>query len=57
MTTFLETILAADREHPPDRARYRDGRRSAGDGTSAADGASSGPTVLRRPAATRAEDL
>ncbi|MET7133794.1 hypothetical protein MT994_06675 [Cellulosimicrobium sp. MI9406] len=57
MTTFLETILAADREHPPDPARYRDGRRSVGDGTSAADGALSGPTVLRRPAATRAEDL
>ena len=57
MTTFLETILAADREHPPDRARYRDGRRCAGDGTAAADVASSGPTVLRRPVATRAEDL
>lgn len=56
MTTFLETILAADREHPPDRARYRAGR-SVGDGTSAADVAFSGPTALRRPAATRAEDL
>ncbi|MBN0039521.1 hypothetical protein JN535_04940 [Cellulosimicrobium cellulans] len=55
--TFLETILAANREQPPDLARYRDERRSVGDGIDAADVAFYGPTVLRRPATTRAEDL
>ncbi|GED09892.1 hypothetical protein [Cellulosimicrobium cellulans] len=55
--TFLETILAANREQPPDLARYRDGRRSVGDGIEAADVAFYGPTALRRPATTRAEDL
>lgn len=55
--TFLETILAANREQPPDPARYRDERRSVGDGIEAADVVFYGPTALRRPATTRAEDL
>ena len=54
--TFLETILAANREQPPD-LRYRDGRRSVGDGVDVADVAFYGPTALRRPATTRAEGL
>ncbi|UTT59974.1 hypothetical protein [Cellulosimicrobium cellulans] len=54
---FLETILAANREQLPNLARYRDGRRSVGDGIEAADVALYGPTALRRPATTRAEDL
>ncbi|GEM_PF-2138046 len=55
--TFLETILAADREQPPDLARYRDGRRSVGDGIDAADVVLYGTTAHRRPPTTRAEDL
>ncbi|MFI2702312.1 hypothetical protein [Cellulosimicrobium composti] len=54
---FLETILAANRTPPSDRARYRDDRRSVGDGIETADVAFYGPMALRRPATTRAEDL
>ncbi|MBD8078346.1 hypothetical protein [Cellulosimicrobium arenosum] len=55
--SFLDTILQGNRPRRwADGTRYRDERRSAGDGVESADVASFGPMALRRPGTTWTEE-